>query len=61
MPTENRKEWIKVVGCAAAATVYVVALLALVRWSPMPTCKPGDSGLYIGGSMLIAGCPEKNR
>ena len=61
MPIESRKEWIKVAGCAAAAAAFVGVLIALLVHIPWPTCKPGDGALMIGGSMLLAGCPEKRR
>ena len=52
------KEWIKVAACAVAAGVYVGALLAAATvW--LPRCKPGDDpGVYIGGAMLVRGCPQ---
>jgi hypothetical protein len=45
---------------AAALAISGILMIATAVWLSVP-CKPGDRGLYIGGSMLIAGCPEKNR
>lgn len=57
--TESQREWIKVAGCAAAAMVFMGALIALSQWLPM-ACKPGDPGIYVGG-MLVGGCPGERR
>jgi hypothetical protein len=56
MPIESQKEWIKVAGCAAAAAIYVGALIALAGW--LPGCD-GVRTITMGGSMLLAGCPER--
>ena len=55
--SSKTKEWISVAAAAATAAAF----LALVWSAPWPRCKPGDPGFYIGGSMLLAGCPEKRR
>ena len=55
MLTESRREWVKVVACATAAAVYVAALIVLAAW--LPGCD-GVRTITVGGSMLLAGCPE---
>ncbi len=46
---------------AILAAAVAAATVAFASKMPWPTCKPGDGALMIGGSMLLAGCPEKNR
>lgn len=48
------KDWI-IVALFGAAIGVSFALIGRVPW---PTCKPGDPGIYIGGTMLLAGCPR---
>jgi hypothetical protein len=47
------REWFYVAALAAAAG----AMLAIGVWLAVP-CKPGDGGVYIGGVVLLAGCPR---
>jgi hypothetical protein len=46
---------------AVMAAAVAAATWAFASQMPWPTCKPGDGALLIGGSMLLAGCPEKTR
>ena len=54
------KDWIKIAafGAAAAAVFWLMTLLPSDE-----ACKPDPHGVVfqvvIGGSMLLAGCPEK--
>lgn len=38
--------------CALALTLLAAGIICA------PRCRPGDRGIYIGGAMLVAGCPK---
>lgn len=52
----DRTNW-KIAAMIIAATLcFGIAFMI-----PQEPCKPGDIGAYIGGAILIAGCPERSR
>jgi hypothetical protein len=62
--TRSTKEWLGVVAFGAATGAFI----AIAVWTASPdACKPRDGyegarqafSLIIGGSMLLAGCPDE--
>jgi hypothetical protein len=50
----------KTAALLALMALSLVAFIATAWWVSVP-CRPGEHPLYIGGAMLMAGCPELRR
>jgi hypothetical protein len=52
--SEITKEWIGVVAFGLAAGAFLAISTQII----VP-CKPGDGSFYVGGVILLAGCPDE--